>query len=174
MLMKIYNVLFLLFLIAVTSCDRDEERELNSPPIPDVPKQSLGYDTKISPEEAIALAEDFANAGVESRSLIKSADRNNVIALRAHNSRSEANDTSIYIINYNDNNGFAAISAKRIESPILAVIDNGNYQETVESDNPGFNLFMGMALEYVEYESEQTKGKIESFNLKPRFKWDRY
>ncbi len=171
--MKIYNVLFLLFLLAVTSCDR-EERILNSPPLPEVPKQTSGYDTKIGPEEAIAMAEDFANAGVESRSLIKSADRNNVIALRAHNSRSEANDTSIYIINYNDNNGFAAISAKRIESPILAVIDNGNYQGTVESDNPGFNSFMEMALEYVEYESEQTKGKIESFNLKPRFKWDRY
>lgn len=166
--MKIYNVLFLLFLLAVTSCDR-EERILNSPPLPEVPKQTSGYDTKISPEEAIALAEDFANAGVESRSLIKSADRNNVIALRTHNSRSEANDTSIYIINYNDNTGFAAISAKRIESPILAVIDNGNYQETVESDNPGFNLFMEMALQYVDFESEQYMALTDTATLKPGF-----
>ncbi len=151
--MKFLHSLLLLILLAATSCH--EDIDLNSEPLPVPPPQPENNPTKISVDEAVALAENFPDFGVESRSCNRTANISNIVVIGNNNSRSGAKDTSIYIINYNDNKGFAAISAKRIDSPVLAVIDNGNYQETIQADNPGFNSFMEMALQYVDYESEQ-------------------
>jgi len=80
--------------------------------------------------------------------------------LGSTSSRGEQNDTLIYLINYIDNDGFASISAKRCQSPVIAVIDKGNYQEVKDSDNPGFNMFMDMAIEYVKNESVNSNNPL--------------
>lgn len=67
-------------------------------------------------------------------------------------------DTLIYVVNYEDEKGFAIISARDYSQPILAVVPEGTYDPEVGTDNPGFNLFMDAAIHYAK--SDTTK-KIE-------------
>ncbi len=54
-----------------------------------------------------------------------------------------------YICNFEDNMGYAIISAdKRIPAPVLAYSDRGNIGD--ETDNPGFALFLANAEDYID------------------------
>lgn len=146
-------------MITITACD---DLELNSKPLRPLPSDTTESESEpsdnISQEEAIAMAEEIAadiNTSGYSRAASRMVDRTNISVISTPNSRSGLNDMLIYLINYTDNQGFAAISAIKCESPILAVIDEGNYQAVKDSDNPGFNMFMDMAIEYVINENEE-------------------
>ena len=110
-------------------------------------------------EEAIAIAENLAAATAnESRSASKAVDASSLKVIGTNTSRSNA-DTLIYAIDYADNAGFVLISAKKSTEPILAVIDNGSYDETDPLDNTGYQLFMESAKNYVT--NAPTKVEIE-------------
>lgn len=52
-------------------------------------------------------------------------------------SRSYISDTLIYAIDFEDEQGFAMISKRRIDNPLLAVIDNGHFNpDDLNKDNP--------------------------------------
>jgi len=51
----------------------------------------------------------------------------------------------MYVVNYEDNQGFAIISKYRMENPVMAVINEGTYDFEKCSDNPGFNTFVYLA-----------------------------
>lgn len=153
---KLISLFLLMVMVIITSCN---ERELNLPPQgPSSTTPNPKPSNKISKQEAIDMAEEIAadmNTSEYSRAAARTVDRTNISVISAPNSRSGLNDTLIYLINYIDDQGFAAISAIKCESPILAVIDEGNYQAVKDADNPGFNMFMDMALEYVIHENEE-------------------
>ena len=67
---------------------------------------------------------------------------------RTRSSSSNSSDTLIYIVNYNDNAGFAIISANRGTTALLGVSDCGNYDDAI-SENKGLALFMDMANAFV-------------------------
>ena len=67
---------------------------------------------------------------------------------RTRSSSSNSSDTLIYIVNYNDNAGFAIISANRGTTALLGVSDCGNYDDAI-SENKGLALFMDMAKAFV-------------------------
>lgn len=50
-------------------------------------------------------------------------------------------DTLFYIVNFNDSCGFAIAAADKEDTPVLALIDHGTYNEA-DSLNPGFEAFM--------------------------------
>ena len=153
---KLISLFLLMVMVIITSCN---EHELNSPPYPPgAAKYKQESSNKISKQEAIDMAEEIAtdiNTPGYSRAAARTVDRTNISVISAPNSRSGLNDTLIYLINYTDDQGFAAISAIKCESPILAVIDEGNYQAVKDAENPGFNMFMDMAIEYVVHENEE-------------------
>ena len=58
-------------------------------------------------------------------------------------------DTLMYVFNYEDNAGFAVVSANRATEELIAVTEQGNYVASEETGNGGFDLYMDMAEEYV-------------------------
>jgi hypothetical protein len=68
---------------------------------------------------------------------------NAVVPVYVVGSRSEVDEPSIYVVNYDDEQGFAVISGTDIENPILGVAESGSYDEN--ADNPGLKLFVEIA-----------------------------
>ena len=105
----------------------------------------------ITAEEAKHIANNaaFYFKSPRSRATTRQSDGSHIYPLIEYTARSSS-DTLMYIVNYDDGNGFAIISARRIAEPVLAVIDNGSYIPDNKSDNPGFNIFMNAAKIYVK------------------------
>lgn len=105
-------------------------------------------DSEVSPK--IQRIIDLANSEAEryfpskSRSEARIAKASGIKTVCENSSRGE-NDTLIYVVNYENNNGFALISAVDADDPVLAVVPNGSYDPAVGTDNPGFNMFMEAA-----------------------------
>ena len=64
------------------------------------------------------------------------------------------NDTLLYIVNFNDNLGFAVISASRQTEGLIAVTESGSYDPAVKTENAAFETYMQMAKAYVDYEDK--------------------
>lgn len=142
-------------LMAVSCNDGLKEESLELP--------NQGDEARIeirSLDEAIELAEKAANSLDKpmSRSGARRADRQSIRVIGGAGSRSAAPDTLIYAINYEDNNGFALIAAPYISDPILAVVDEGEYEEG--TNNANYELFLGLANNYVSTASMTGNGGI--------------
>lgn len=59
-------------------------------------------------------------------------------------------DTLLYVFNFNNDEGFAVVSASRKTEGLIAITENGNYKEGDSIDNPGFSFYMKQAKTYVE------------------------
>lgn len=106
-------------------------------------KTELGAPMSVirTPEEASACAmEAFAHFYGTSRS-VKIVKDVKPIASRTMG-RSAAADTSYYIVNLEDNEGYAVIAAdRRYPNTILAVTEKGNVEHPDSIDNPGAAMF---------------------------------
>ena len=79
-------------------------------------------------------------------------------------------DTLLYFVNFADNQGFAVVAADKRTSPILALIDKGNYKagDLSQEDNPGFLSFLDYA---VKHEIENTHDNNENSKNVRSFKY---
>ena len=62
---------------------------------------------------------------------------------------SEMNDTLMYVFNFENNQGFAIISANRNAEALIAVTEKGYYDPDIPSEVEGFNFYIEMAKEYL-------------------------
>ena len=62
---------------------------------------------------------------------------------------SDRNDTLLYVFNFENNQGFAVVSAANDTDGLLAVTEQGYYDPEEETDIEGFNMYMEIAKEYV-------------------------
>lgn len=118
------------------SCNQAEDLQL--PVEENMPDSKTQWVLDLAQSEAERL---FPPQG---RADVRVAKVSGLKAVCDNNSRGES-DTLIYVVNYEDNKGFALISATGAEQPVLAVVPEGNYDPSVGTDNPGFNLFMAAA-----------------------------
>lgn len=120
--------------------------EPDNPPVIDV--QDSQQTTQIrSIDQAIEIANTFLAAGsVSSRSNanLKAA---NVIMSNA--SRSSAGDTLIYALDIEDNNGFVLVAAPKNVDPILAVIDEGSFNDPQNLENKSYQMILEETKDYV-------------------------
>ena len=140
----------LLLALSLFSCANEEPIKLDSQSSPDDAIAS-GIDiNRRSGEEAIALAKAMTNQLYPQSAVSRSSDVTvSLEAITTPNSRGTDADTLIYVVNYEDNQGYVLVSAPRHATPILAVVDKGNYNPETGSDNPGLNFFLDAAREYV-------------------------
>jgi len=105
-----------------------------------------------SMEEAIEIAVNAARMldKPQSRSVGRSASAKGVKIIRDAESRSDVADSLIYVVNFDDEQGFALVPVPRIETDVLAVVDDGAYDPAAGTDNPGFNLYLEAANAYVK------------------------
>ena len=65
-------------------------------------------------------------------------------------SRNGVKDTLMYVFNFDNNKGFSVISANKGTEPLLALTEQGFYENGItEVEVPAFGLFMDMAENYV-------------------------
>ncbi len=113
-----------------------------------------------SPQEAIDIAqrayeEFYGDATPESRSSrgrsVVDCSRP-VEIVRGPASRSSGSDTLLYVVNFEDDQGFAVIAATRAVDELLAVTSQGHYYPESDPDAesvPAFDMWMETAREYV-------------------------
>lgn len=107
-------------------------------------------------EEALQIAQNsisLLNSGEATRASsirkINLADSKAVMRDAATRSSNGSNDTLMYVFNFEDNKGFAVVSALKSTEALLAVTEKGNYDPEVGSDVENFNYFMEKAKDYV-------------------------
>lgn len=115
-----------------------------------------------SMNEAITIAIDAAERlyPTQSRGYGHTASVKNVKSVTNPLSRAGENDTLLYVVNFDNEEGYAIIPAPNIDKKVLAVVENGSYDPEKGSDNPGFNYFMEAAKSYTANAAKNIKDSI--------------
>lgn len=72
-----------------------------------------------------------------------------VKAVRSRDTRLGASDTLLYVVNFEDDKGFALVSASTGTDALLGISDEGNYNPESGTENENFQLFVDRSLEFV-------------------------
>lgn len=141
-------IAILMSIIGFTSCSQEDEQYLTA--------SEAKASNKVSVEEAKENVIDFVN-NIYKNNTRAFANKNisiaNVKPVSVKNgTRAGASintDTLFYIVNFSDSCGFAIASANKNETPIFALVENGNYDyNDTDSLNPGFEAFMDAMVEH--------------------------
>ena len=148
---------FCFFIAAMlfASCSNDE-------PVPTPQTNTPENPYKITPEEAQSTVMEFLETFDQSDLTRSAAPRRicNVKALRNSAAGTRAAlgenalnlDTLMYVVNFSDSAGYALVAADKRTTPILAIIESGNYDfnQLVQEENEGFLMFLEQAIDRVE------------------------
>lgn len=114
--------------------------------------------------------------------------KNEVKVLKSKESRGESSDTLMYVVNFQDEEGFAIIPANRNMPELLAVTESGSYDPVLDSEVEPFNEYMKNAisvmakspkdldidtlrLPFMETCQEQTQIILGEIKPKAPYKW---
>lgn len=122
----------------------------------EVSSRSLEEAAKIALEHAEIF---YPNA---SRNKARCIDYSNIQYIATPTSRGVQGDTLIYVINFTDNQGFALVSVPKSADAVLALVENGTYDEQTAEINTGFQFYLDAAREYCS----QKIGDQSNFNYK--------
>lgn len=106
-----------------------------------------------SQSEAISIAENaysVFNSGKDSRAGHETiASVSDVQVIRGRSSRGITNDTLLYIVNFENDEGYAVVSASPATEALFGITDEGHYDGNEESVNPSLRHYLDCASEYV-------------------------
>ena len=142
------KLFYLLTIVSFVACTNDEEMNLLTETMPE---ESVSVE-KRSFQEALEVAQGAPEifGGTTTRGELKQVTlANTQYIIGEATTRNEAPDTLMYVFNYEDNQGFAVVSANKSTEALIAVTEQGNYNEETTTDNPGLALYMDMAKNYV-------------------------
>ena len=154
--MKVKLISVLSFALFITACSNQDSYDKE---YFQTISNSSGSDIR-SYEEALAIAQasipmlensSTATRSVGTRRKIDLNDRK-VFKLDAETktrANSNINDTLIYVFNFEDNAGFALVSASKNTNGLLAIIEQGYCDPDTPSEIEGFEMFKMMAKDYV-------------------------
>lgn len=151
--MKKLLFLFISF-VAFCSCD-NEEFDFTAP----VEAQSeIAVDSfYVSFEEALAQAEKMLAGTTTTRASAtkrKVANHHEYVANRSTRATGDDVEVRFHVINFEDNQGFALVSADSRTTPVYAYSETGNLDIEDATENTGFGDFMDAATEYYIAEAE--------------------
>jgi hypothetical protein len=167
--------LFVSFL-TVTSCT-----DTLVPNIEEVESQNAVINNKVSEDEAKTILMNFLSAsnrgqtystGLSSRQ-IKGIEalcvgNTNVRTYASDNDINVDIDTLMYVVNFEDGQGFALVAADRRTDPIYAIIDEGSLSvsELDKVDNPGFIIFLEESIrkEIVDIEKNNVNTAVSTYS----------
>ena len=133
-------------------------------PSPYPSTQAIETSDKLSEQQAISIALSAAH------NFFGSSSRTNhhVTASHAHIISSNpasrtATDTVLYIVNFDDDNGFAIVNANKKGDQLYAVTDKGQYNTlNLDANPPGLNM-------YVDYAIQKSKLDANGTTITPVF-----
>jgi hypothetical protein len=138
------NLLILVTLaIAIASCT-----DQNGPESPTPKEQSINFASHRSVQDAIDIAKMLRKTeNARSWSLITEKDV--TVVCSDKNGRSSENDTLLYVVNYGNNQGFTIISSPYEAEPIIAMVDEGDFNSEETSSNENFQYILDTSKRYV-------------------------
>lgn len=152
------SIFFLsLVILSILGCQDTFEE---STQISVISKNKIGAANKRSYEEALLVAQQSISM-LDKASLTRSAipsrslDLDNgafVVCtdnLETRSSCDSENDTLMYVFNFNDNKGFALVSANMQTEALLAITEQGFYDPSTECINKDFSYIIELAKQYV-------------------------
>lgn len=157
--MKKFRYLFLgLVLASLFSCNNDVDIHQE--------KQRLTHKSIRSYSEAQAIAnssismieeDSVSTRGEKCRRCL---DLGKTKVISNSQTRSEGSlDTLLYVFNFQDDQGFAVVSAKYNAGGLIAVTESGNYDACLE-ENEAFAEYMANAINYVASSTDSTSSRV--------------
>ncbi len=156
--MKTLTKLFFIAVIAplaIVSCDKYAAPEAKTET--DATVQDLS--AKRTLDEAIKIAKDAYRAAGEAVTKASSTDvtvKGTEYVLSGPATKSSSPDTLMYVVNFDDDKGFAIVSANRATEGLMAIVESGTFDQSADEDNDGFRMFMELAKNYVGNASAST------------------
>lgn len=129
-----------------------------------------------SAEDAVNIARDILSSNYESRT--NNVTISSVHTILSDQSRSSKPDTLIYAVDIENNGGFILIAAPKNVEPVLAIIDQGAYNDPENIENKVYQQTLSQLLQTVATQKEDisnlpiTPGGPFDPILKPYEYWD--
>lgn len=130
----------------VAACSSEEPM-----PVTDNSAQQQGS-VKVTIEEAIKIANQAAEAfdAKSARGVSRRASSAAMVdVLGAKNGRSGGIDTLLYMVNYDNKQGYAIVSASRACETLLGIVDEGEFNALEAAENPSYSYYLANAQNYV-------------------------
>lgn len=132
--------------VMVAACSSEEPM-----PVTDNSAQQQGS-VKVTVEEAIKIANQAAEAfdAKSARGVSRKASSAAMVdVLGAKNGRSGGIDTLLYMVNYDNKQGYAIVSASRACETLLGIVDEGEFDALEAAENPSYSYYLANAQNYV-------------------------
>ena len=151
--MKRFCIL-LLVAIALVACEKENESVVRNTDLQEVVAQN-----KVSLKEALLYAENSINGiNPTTRSAERKVKSTEIYVAKPATRSAESTEVSFYLINYENNEGFAMVSTDSRTTPVYAYADKGNITANDLETIPFYNIFMDGAVPYYEYEVANYEG----------------
>lgn len=107
-----------------------------------------------SQEEAISIAvsahNTFFSNDTRAANTVAIAE-GGVHVVKGRSSRGLSNDTLLYVVNYEDNRGFALVSASPTTTPLVGIAEEGNYTPGQSEENSNLQYYLDNVCESIGY-----------------------
>ncbi len=150
------KALFVIVAITLVACSK---QKLSEQAPSKLNKQEIRHTVR-SYDEALKIAENAIDMLESSKSSTRSKEKcrkidftQNKVIMRDTKTRGDSitSDSLIYVFNFENNEGFALVSASKNTEGLLAVTEQGHCDPDVPSGIDGFDMFVNMAKDYVLY-----------------------
>ncbi len=103
-----------------------------------------------SVDDAIAIAASYANTGNVKSRTDRHAVASTVTTVYSSKKGRSADDVLYYVVNYDDNQGFAVVGAPLCVPELIAITESGTYNDPENVKNESFHFAMDAVGTYVE------------------------
>lgn len=140
--------LLLLVTIALVACEKENESVVRNTDLQEVVSQN-----KVSLKQALLHAENSINGiSPTTRSAERKVKSTEIYVAKPATRSAEGTEVSFYLINYEDNEGFAMVSTDSRATPVYAYSDEGNLTAEDLETNPALQIFMDGSIEQYQIE----------------------
>lgn len=143
------KILFVMFAaLAFVACEKDFQ-----PTTEMVDLENVVQSNKVSLNQALVYAENSINGiGTSTRSTSRKVKSSEIFVAKPSTRNVESEEVSFYLINYENNEGYAMVSTDSRTTPVYAYSDEGNLTPEDFENNPGLKIFLEGAI--LNYEDE--------------------
>ena len=153
--MKKYFIL-LIAAIFLAACEKDYQSVIEKTDL-----ETVVQNNKVSLKQALLYAENSINGiNPTTRSAERKVKSTEIYVAKPATRSAEDTEVSFYLINYEDNKGFAMVSTDSRATPVYAYSDEGNLTPYDLENNPGLQIFMEGTIENYQIELASSDDRI--------------
>ena len=140
--------------LAFVACEKDYQSVIEKTDL-----ETVVHNNKVSLKQALLYAENSINGiNPTTRSAERKVKSTELYVAKPATRSAEDTEVSFYLINYEDNEGFAMVSTDSRATPVYAYSDEGNLTPYDLENNPGLQIFMEGTIE--NYQTEVASPRV--------------